>query len=99
MNNQIYQDIIRCSANGLLKYIIETQKISLTHINKIEYYNVVDYMSIDINSRRNLEFTETLREKGKKGSLLWVLDKTSTAMGARQLRRWIEKPLSRQKRY
>jgi DNA mismatch repair protein MutS len=86
-------DLIQDSSNGLLKYIIDTQKISLSHINIIKRYSVVDFMSIDMNSRRNLELTETLREKSKKGSLLWVIDKTSTAMGARQLRRWIEEPL------
>ncbi|SMC16980.1 DNA mismatch repair protein MutS [Clostridium acidisoli DSM 12555] len=93
-----YEDVerdilIKDSANGLLKYIIDTQKVSLDHINTLKRYSVIDYMSIDMNSRRNLELTETLREKSKKGSLLWVLDKTSTAMGARQLRRWIEEPL------
>lgn len=88
-----YDDLIVASANGLLRYLMDTQKISLSHIDNMTHYNVVDYMSIDVNSRRNLELTETLREKSKKGSLLWVLDKTSTAMGGRQLRRWIEEPL------
>lgn len=64
------ETLIKCS-NGLLKYIVETQKTSLSHINCFNYYNVVDYMAIDINSRRNLELTETLRDKSKKGSLLW----------------------------
>lgn len=86
-------DFILNAGNALIKYLIDTQKVSLSHINVIKRYSVIDYMSIDINSRRNLELTETLREKGKKGSLLWVLDKTSTAMGARQLRRWVEEPL------
>jgi DNA mismatch repair protein MutS len=81
------------SCNALINYIIETQKINLSNIDKIEYYSVVDYLSIDINSRRNLELTETLRDKSKKGSLLWVMDKTCTSMGARQLRKWIEQPL------
>lgn len=81
------------SCNGLLNYIKETQKLNLTNINKIEYYNVVDYLTIDINSRKNLELTETLRDKTKKGSLLWVLDKTCTSMGARELKRWVEQPL------
>ncbi|MDP4143976.1 MAG: DNA mismatch repair protein MutS [Bacillota bacterium] len=81
------------AANGLLSYINETQKISMTHIDFIDYYSIIDYLSIDINSRRNLELTENIREKSKKGSLLWVLDKTSTAMGGRQLRRWVEQPL------
>lgn len=82
-----------CAANGLLKYIFETQKLNLTNINKFEHYNIVDYLSIDINSRRNLELTETMKDKSKKGSLLWVLDKTSSSMGGRLLRKWIDQPL------
>ncbi|MBY6839379.1 DNA mismatch repair protein MutS, partial [Clostridium botulinum] len=85
--------IVKKSANGLLYYIFHTQKNILSNINKIDYYSIVDYLTIDVNSRRNLEITENLREKTKKGSLLWVLDKTNTAMGGRQLRRWIEQPL------
>ena len=81
------------SANCLLNYIFETQKVSLSNINILEYYEVIDYMSMDINSRRNLELTENIRDKSKKGSLLWVLDKTNTAMGCRMLRKWIEQPL------
>jgi DNA mismatch repair protein MutS len=81
------------AGNGLLSYIIETQKQNLCNINSIEYYDILEYLNIDINSRRNLELTETLRDKSKKGSLLWVLDKTSTAMGGRQLRKWVEQPL------
>lgn len=84
--------VIKC-CNGLLNYIFETQKLVLPHINKIDYYDSVDYLSMDINSRRNLELTETLRDKSKKGSLLWVIDKTVTAMGARLLRKWVEQPL------
>lgn len=81
------------AANGLLSYIQETQKLNLSNINTIQYYDVFDYLSIDINSRRNLELTETLRDKNKKGSLLWVIDKTNTAMGSRMLRKWLEQPL------
>lgn len=77
----------------LLKYIFETQKVSLANINFIERYNIVNYMTIDGNSRRNLELTESIREKSKKGSLLWVMDKTSTSMGGRVLRKWIDEPL------
>ena len=77
----------------LIKYIKETQKIDLTHINKINIYSTEKYMTIDNIARRNLEITETLRERNKKGSLLWVLDKTSTSMGGRLLRKWIEEPL------
>jgi DNA mismatch repair protein MutS len=81
------------SISGLLRYIIDTQKNSLSHIDTIEYYDILDYVSLDANSRRNLELTETLRDKTKKGSLLWVLDRTNTAMGARRLRKWLEQPL------
>ncbi|MGE5629446.1 MAG: DNA mismatch repair protein MutS [Solirubrobacterales bacterium] len=88
------QGVNKCSSS-MLRYIIETQKISLPHINEFNFYNIVDYLSIDINSRRNLELTETLRDKARKGSLLWVLDKTTTSMGGRRLRSWIEQPLIR----
>ncbi|WP_415336502.1 DNA mismatch repair protein MutS [Clostridium perfringens] len=85
--------MIKKSSNALVKYILDTQKISLTNINDIEVYSLVDFMTIDLSSRRNLELTENLREKSKKVSLLWVLDKTETSMGSRMLRRWIEEPL------
>lgn len=81
------------SINGLIYYLIDTQKNSLEHINKIIMYNTTKYMSLDINARRNLELTEKMRDKSKKGTLLWVLDKTSTSMGGRHLRRWINDPL------
>ena len=81
------------SINGLLNYLIDTQKTSLDHINKIIFYNIKKYMSLDINARRNLEVTEKMRDKSKKGTLLWVLDKTSTSMGGRHLRRWLNDPL------
>ena len=81
------------SSNGLLNYLKDTQKIQLEHINKINIYNVEKYMSLDLNTRRNLELTEKMRDKSKKGTLLWVLDKTSTSMGGRMLRRWINDPL------
>lgn len=77
----------------LLKYINETQMMSLTNINLLEQYEIINYMTIDSNSRRNLELTESIREKTKKGSLLWVLDKSATTMGGRTLRRWIDEPL------
>ena len=82
-----------CAINGLLTYILEAQKTSLDHINKITLYNNTKYMCLDINARRNLELTEKLRDKSKKGTLLWVLDKTSTSMGGRRLRRWLNDPL------
>ena len=79
--------------NALITYLTETQKTNLDHINTIKIYNITQYMSLDINARRNLELTEKMRDKSKKGTLLWVLDKTSTSMGGRLLRRWINDPL------
>ena len=81
------------SINGLMYYLLDTQKNNLDHINKIVMYNMTKYMSLDINARRNLEITEKMRDKSKKGTLLWVLDKTSTSMGGRHLRRWLNDPL------
>ena len=81
------------ATNALFTYLLDTQKNNLDHINKIIIYSVTKYMSLDINARRNLEITEKLRDKAKKGTLLWVLDKTSTAMGGRLLRRWLNNPL------
>ena len=81
------------SINALKQYIQNTQMTDLSHINKVVIYSVSKYMSLDINARRNLEITEKLRDKSKKGTLLWVLDKTSTSMGARALRRWLNDPL------
>ncbi len=81
------------SINALVEYIEETQKTTLDHINKIVIYQISRYMALDINARRNLEITEKLRDKSKKGTLLWVLDKTSTSMGGRCLRRWLNDPL------
>ena len=81
------------SINALLEYLNETQMTSLEHINTITIYSLSKYMSLDINARRNLEITEKMRDKSKKGTLLWVLDKTSTSMGGRLLRRWLNDPL------
>ena len=81
------------SINALIEYIEQTQMTSLDHINKITIYQISKYMSLDINARRNLEITEKMRDKSKKGTLLWVLDKTSTSMGGRHLRRWLNDPL------
>lgn len=81
------------SINALIEYIEQTQMTTLEHINKITVYNISKYMSLDINARRNLEITEKMRDKSKKGTLLWVLDKTSTSMGGRHLRRWLSDPL------
>ncbi len=81
------------SSGALLKYLYETQKNSLDNILEIHPYSIGKYMIIDSSSRRNLELVETLREKQKRGSLLWILDKTKTAMGARLLRSYVEQPL------
>ena len=78
---------------GLLDYLYETQKTDLSHINDLDYYEQGRFMELDLAARRNLELTETLRNKEKKGSLLWVLDKTKTPMGGRMLRSWLERPL------
>ena len=80
-------------AGALLQYLYETQKNSLAHLTGISCYTTGKYMLLDSSSRRNLELCETLREKQKRGSLLWVLDKTKTAMGARMLRSFVEQPL------
>ncbi|MGN0365077.1 MAG: DNA mismatch repair protein MutS [Suilimivivens sp.] len=81
------------AAGCMMQYLNETQKTSLEHITHLYPYLTSKYMLLDSSTRRNLELTETLREKQKRGSLLWVLDKTRTAMGARTLRRFIEQPL------
>ena len=86
-------DCATIAAGALLTYLLETQKNSLDHMRKITPYVTDKYMLIDSSTRRNLELTETMREKEKRGSLLWVLDKTKTAMGARMLRSFIEQPL------
>lgn len=81
------------SCGAMMQYLHETQMSSLSHINHIETYSVDSFMILDSATRRNLELTETLRDKQKRGSLLWVLDKTKTAMGARKLREFVEQPL------
>lgn len=81
------------SSGALIQYLIETQKNNLSHISSIKKYYSDKYMVLDLSSRRNLELTQTIRYNNKKGSLLWVLDKTNTSMGARLLRKWIEQPL------
>ncbi|TDL83254.1 DNA mismatch repair protein MutS [Peribacillus frigoritolerans] len=77
----------------LHNYLKKTQKRSLDHLQKVKVYQLQDFMKIDLYSKRNLELTETIRSKGKKGSLLWLLDETKTAMGARMLKQWIDRPL------
>lgn len=93
LNINLYEELEMQTANTLFKYISETQKSSLDYITKIDYYNINNFMFIDSSTRKNLELTETIINNTKKGSLFWVLDKTLTSMGARNLRRWIEEPL------
>ncbi len=82
-----------CALGGLLSYIAETQKKDISYIKDLSVYSDGQYLEMDINTRRNLELTETLRTKEKRGTLLWALDKTKTAEGARLLRHWVEHPL------
>ena len=81
------------ASGNLLNTLLHLQKNDLAHIRQLQYYTTGRFMELDMDARRNLELTETLRTKEKKGSLLWVLDKTHTAMGGRMLRSWMEKPL------
>ena len=81
------------ASGGLLQTLVQLQKNQLPHIRVLQYYTTGRFMELDMDARRNLELTETMRSKEKKGSLLWVLDKTHTAMGGRMLRSWLEKPL------
>ena len=81
------------AAGTLLQTLLKLQKNDLAHIRELQYYTTGRFMELDLDARRNLELTETMRSKEKKGTLLWVLDKTHTAMGGRMLRSWLEKPL------
>lgn len=81
------------AVGALIEYIQQTQATVITHLNKINVYTVEEYMILDVVARRNLELTETIRDKSKKGSLLWTIDKTHTAMGGRLLKKWVEQPL------
>ncbi len=97
-DEEIYSNIaannaVVSSVGALLDYIGEMQKCDISYIKKLNIYNDGQFMEIDVNSRRNLELTESMRSKEKRGSLLWVLDKTHTAAGARLLRKWVEHPL------
>ena len=87
------QPAVVCAAGALLDYLEATQKCDLQHINTLELFSGGRYMELDLTTRRNLELTENLRTGEKKGSLLWVLDRTRTPMGGRLLRSWIERPL------
>ncbi len=81
------------AAAGLLSYLYETQKTDLSHLAALHYYTAGQFMELDLTARRTLELTETIRGKEKKGSLLWVLDRTKTPMGRRLIRAWLERPL------
>ncbi len=85
--------VVMIAAGALIQSLRELQKSDLSHIHQIEFYLTGKFMELDITARRNLELTETFRSKEKRGSLLWVLDKTKTPMGSRMLRSWLEKPL------
>ncbi|MBR4799161.1 MAG: DNA mismatch repair protein MutS, partial [Clostridia bacterium] len=91
--NREGSDFSVCAAGALITYIERTQKRDLSYLNPVEYYSCDEYMGIDGASRRNLEITETMRAKQKKGSLLWAVDRTRTGAGARLLRARLEKPL------
>jgi DNA mismatch repair protein MutS len=93
LNTHLGNPHVISTAGGLLSYLHETQKTALTHINTLNLYTTGQYMELDYQTRRNLELTETIRSQDKRGSLLWVLDKTKTPMGGRTLRSWLEKPL------
>ncbi len=88
-----YNAIVASASSLLLGYLDETQKTALTNLTHLEVYQTKDAMAIDLNTKRNLELTENIVDKTKRGSLLWVIDETATAMGSRNLRRWIDAPL------
>ncbi len=91
--SDLNQDKLRLTSSRLINYLYRTQKRSLDHLQKVATYQINQYMKIDYFSKKNLELTETIRSKGKKGSLLWLLDETKTAMGGRLLKQWIDRPL------
>ncbi|WP_174524248.1 DNA mismatch repair protein MutS [Neobacillus soli] len=93
---EINQDKLKQTIARLFNYLYRSQKRSLDHLQPVATYQIHHYMKIDYYSKRNLELTETIRSKGKKGSLLWLLDETMTAMGARMLKAWIDRPLINQ---
>src|SRR3954452_24894088 len=90
------QEKLKQTAARLFHYLFRSQKRSLDHLQPVTTYQIQQYMKIDYYSKRNLELTETIRSKGKRGSLLWLLDETKTAMGARMLKHWIDRPLIKQ---
>ncbi len=86
-------DLSMNASGAMLEYLEQTQKVNLDHIQTLAFYKMEEFMVLDISTRRNLELTETMREKSRKGTLLWVLDRTITSMGGRCVRKWIEQPL------
>jgi len=86
-------ELLLNASGALLEYLERTQKVNLDHIQSINPYKIEEFMVLDVSTRRNLELTETMREKSRKGTLLWVLDRTMTSMGGRNIRKWIEQPL------
>jgi len=81
------------ASGALLEYLEQTQKVNLDHIQNINTYRLEEFMLLDVSTRRNLELTETMRERSRKSTLLWVLDRTMTSMGGRTIRKWVEQPL------
>ncbi len=90
---ELPQGAVQSAVGALLSYLYATQKTDLSYLRTVSYYTTGEFMELDLTARRNLELTETLRDREKKGSLLWVLDKTCTAMGRRLIRTWLERPL------
>ncbi|MDR4886412.1 DNA mismatch repair protein MutS [Fredinandcohnia sp. QZ13] len=93
LTNRLDDEKLVLTFGRLLNYLMKTQKRSLDHLQQVQVYYTNQFMKIDLYSKRNLELTETIRSKGKKGSLLWLLDQTVTAMGGRLLKQWIDRPL------
>ena len=91
--NIVNAEVLKKSVCTALRYLESTQKSSFSYMNKLKLYKIGEFMDMDVAARRNLEITETMRDGGKKGSLLWVLDRTKTSMGARLMKQWLEKPL------
>lgn len=91
--SHLSKEELKSTIARLYNYLYRTQKRSLDHLQAVRFYTVDQYMKIDYYSKRNLELTETIRSKGKKGSLLWLLDETKTAMGSRLLKSWVDRPL------
>ncbi len=94
VREEVYADTeLICAVSAMISYIRDAEKRDISYINELTVYSDGQYLEMDVNTRRNLELTESMRTKEKKGSLLWVLDKTRTAAGARMLRNWVEHPL------